>query len=83
MFDSFVDFLHFYIFADFTSKLFDNEHMENAVLKLGSEWTVLKTSYTQSGGESGRPTNESQGEDVTPTTERNNDAESSDPDNRV
>ena len=44
--------------------------LENDVLKLPKKFIPLSTSYTQSASDGGRPTNESQGEVLTPEGEQ-------------
>lgn len=64
------------------------EYMENEILKLSSNWTPLRTSYTESfnvevGESGGRPTNESIGETVTEVTETGIENGSNIPENRI
>lgn len=64
-------------------KMFGNAYIENVVLSLGSDWTVLKSSYTttQESDTVGAPTKEDGDKSI--ITEIGDSNDSNDPDNRV
>lgn len=66
------------------AQLFGNEYMENIVFNLGETWTVLKSSYTQSGEtDGGKPSNESQGKGLSKEGEQSVESDANNPDNRI
>lgn len=67
-------------------KMFGNAYVENNILALGSDWTVLQTSYTTSGDNTGDSSGgaPAKSEDsISSITEIGNKNDSNDPDNRV
>lgn len=64
------------------AKLLGNDYMENAILELGSKWTPLTTSFTQSSEEiNGRPAKSDT--DLSPSGEQTRKNEGNDKNNRV
>ena len=65
------------------ARVIGNDFMENTILKLGENWTVLKSSYTASGDESGcgRPMGDDT--EIAEGTEVQRANESNDTDNRI
>ena len=64
------------------ARVIGNGFMENDVLKLGKNWTVLQSAYTTAGGaDGGRP--EMDDTEVTKGTERQKTNESNKTENRI
>lgn len=63
------------------ARVMGNDHIENTVLKLGEKWTVLKSAYTTSGDDGGRP--QKADTEITKGTETQRENGSNQTDNRV
>lgn len=63
------------------SAIVHNEYLENIVLQIPDKWKPIQSSYTQSGGEGGRPQNNE--DDLSPEGEATRANDANNPDNRA